>query len=292
MPDIDGALALARKMGIDRLDAQILLLHVIGSQPAELPERRAWLMAHGDERLDRAAFEGFKALLQRRLTGEPCAYLTGHQEFFGLDLLVDARVLVPRPDTEILVGWALELLSGPLAARHAAPLLALDLGTGSGAIALALQHSLADLQVDAVDASPGALAVARTNAERLRLPINVLPGDWLQAVRRQYHCIVSNPPYVAENDRHLPALAHEPASALVSGPDGLRDIRHLVAAARSNLMPGGWLLVEHGFDQASEVRKLFEAAGYVEIETRRDLAGHERCTGGMVVLRPTPPYMI
>ena len=282
MPAIAQTLAAALTIGLDRLDAQLLLLHALGVEPVQAGAQRAWLLAHGDEDLKAEAQAYFEGLARRRLLGEPLAYLTGHKEFFGLDLLVDARVLVPRPDTETLVAWALELLAGPLAERFAPPLAALDLGTGSGAIALAIKHQLPDLQMDAVDASPDALEVAHTNAQRLGLHIGLMQGSWLGPVQRQYHCIVANPPYVATHDPHLPALVHEPIAALVSGPDGLLDIRHIVSAAKARLFPGGWLLIEHGFDQASAVRDLFVASGYEAVQTKRDLGGHERCTGGRV----------
>ena len=282
MPDIAQALASAQALGLDRLDAQLLLLHALDTNPAQTNVGRAWLLAHGDDELPEASLERFQTHVQRRVGREPLAYITGHKEFFGLDVQVDARVLVPRPDTETLVAWALELLAGPVATSFRGPLAVLDLGTGSGAIALALKHRKPDIQVDAMDASEDALAVARANALRLGLQIEFSRGFWLDQVTRQYHCIVANPPYVAERDPHLAALVHEPISALVSGPDGLKDIRHIVRAAPTRLYPGAWLLVEHGFDQGAAVRELFEAAAYQAITTRRDLGGHERCTGGHV----------
>jgi release factor glutamine methyltransferase len=206
------------------------------------------------------------------------AYITGRKDFFGLTLNVDARVLDPRPDTEILVEWALELL--PTAPKHI--LRVLDLGTGSGAVALALQHQRPAAQVTAVDASADALAVAHTNTQRLNLPVQCVLSHWMDAVPGPFELIVSNPPYVAEGDPHLAALAHEPLSALTSGTDGLDDIRQIIAQAPSRLTPGGWLLLEHGWDQAEPVQALLREAGFVKVQSRRDLSGIERCTGAVM----------
>lgn len=282
MPDIAQALASAQALGLDRLDAQLLLLHALAKNAEKPSLGRAWLLAHGDDELAGTSLERFQTHVRHRLGGTPLAYITGHKEFYGLDLQVDERVLVPRPDTETLVAWVLELLAGPVAARFPAPLAVLDLGTGSGAVALALKREKPALQVDAVDASEDALAVARANAQRLGLQVQFSQGFWLDRVTRQYHCIVANPPYVAAHDPHLTALVHEPIRALVSGPDGLQDIRHIVNTAATRLYPGAWFMVEHGFDQGAAVRGLFAAAGYDAIETRRDLGGHERCTGGQL----------
>ncbi len=280
--------------GLERLDAQLLLLHALG-KPASA---RAWLLAHDADPLTPGQQQGFEQLMQRRLAGEPLAYLTGHKEFFGLDLAVDARVLVPRPDTETLVEWALEVLKDcvPAATTEAGSgdVLdlgtgsgdVLDLGTGSGALALALQHARPDLRVHALDASADALQVARANAQRLRLPVRFMQGSWLSGVSGRYQAIVSNPPYIAALDRHLQDLAHEPRQALVSGNDGLDDMRQIVAQAGSHLYPGGWLLLEHGYDQAAAVRALLMGAGFENVQSRLDLSGIERCSGGRV--RPEP----
>ena len=261
------ALGQALGQGLDALDAQLLLLGALGR-----PHERAWLRAHDTDALPPAAEQAFTALCQRRLAGEPVAYLLGHQEFFGLDLVVDARVLVPRPDTETLVEWALEL-HGPQ------PLKMVDLGTGSGAIALALQQARPAWQVWAVDASAQALAVAQLNAQRLGLPIRLQAGNWLEGVAGRFDLIVSNPPYIAQGDAHLPALAQEPQSALVAGADGLDDLRRIIAQAPPCLNPGGWLLLEHGHDQAAAVQNLLAEAGLVEVQSRADLAGTARCSG-------------
>jgi release factor glutamine methyltransferase len=266
------ALRQAQAAGLQRLDAQQLLLRSLGRSPHD----RAWLIAHDTDGLPSAAGAHFDALVARRLANEPMAYLLGQQEFFGLTLAVDPRVLIPRPDTETLVAWALALIPG-LGTRPRV----LDLGTGSGAIALALASQHPGLDVTATDASLDALAVARANAQALGLTLRLAAGRWLEAVAGEtFDLIVSNPPYVAEGDPHLPALAHEPASALVAGPDGLDDIRRIVAQAAQALRPGGWLLLEHGYDQAPRVRDLLVAAGFVQVGSRTDLAGIERCTGG------------
>ncbi|MEO0003416.1 MAG: hypothetical protein RLZZ22_1108 [Pseudomonadota bacterium] len=284
---VEQALRRARQAGLDRLDAQVLLLHRLGRSPHD----RAWLITHDTDPLPAATAREFLALCRRRLTGEPVAYLVGQREFHGLELQVDARVLDPRPDTETLVDWSLDILA-PLKNPDL-----LDLGTGSGAIALALQQRRPDARVWALDASGDALAVASANASRLGLPVRFLLGSWLDdwtrrqaeaasqtqegpALPARFELIVSNPPYIRVDDPHLAALTHEPLSALVSGADGLDDIRHIAAQALEHLQPGGWLLLEHGWDQADAVARLLGEQGYVGIGHRLDLAGHRRCTGG------------
>ncbi|MBA2962404.1 MULTISPECIES: peptide chain release factor N(5)-glutamine methyltransferase [Ramlibacter] len=263
------ALAWAMGAGVARLDAQLLLLQALGRPQGD----RAWLITHDADALEPTTHAAFEAACGRRLAGEPLAYLVGQKEFFGLPLQVDHRVLVPRPDTETIVEWALEALAG----RQAPPVI--DLGTGSGAIALAIQSRRPDAHVTAVDRSADALAVAAANAQRLQLPVRFVQADWLQGAGR-YDLVVSNPPYVAQGDPHLPALAHEPVSALVAGTDGLSDLRRIAADAPGHLQPGGWLLLEHGWDQAAAVRQLLADAGFTDIGSRRDLAGVERCSGG------------
>lgn len=269
--------------GLERLDAQLLLLHALGVPPQDMAARRAWLLAHGDDSVPEAVLGAFSRYVQRRAEGEPLAYITHHKAFFGLDLGVDARVLVPRPDTELLVQWALDAIDGLAHTDLPPPYRVLDLGTGSGAVALAIQHARPGVLVDALDASAEALQVARGNAVSLGLPVRFQQGSWLAQITARYHCIVANPPYIAEHDRHLPALRHEPLQALVAGPDGLADLRTIAATAGPHLHPDGWLLVEHGYDQAAAVRALFGLAGFVDVVSRRDLAGHERCTGGRVI---------
>ena len=273
-PTVAHALAHAQASGLARIDAQMLLLHALGRAPHD----RAWLIAHDGDALAPAVAAQFDALCVRRLDGEPVAYLTGAKAFHGLTLQVDARVLDPRDDTETLVDWALEMLPAD------APRRVLDLGTGSGAIALALAAARPQADVWTVDASADALAVAQANGQRLGLAVTWRHGHWLAPVAGQrFDVIVSNPPYIAEGDPHLAALAHEPRMALASGPDGLRDLRAIGAAAPAHLQPGGWLLLEHGHDQAAAVRALLRQAGLGQVQSRRDLAGIERCSGGQRV---------
>lgn len=261
------ALTAAATLGVARLDAQLLLLHALRRSSDD----RAWLLAHDTDVLQPDSATSFQASCARRASGEPLAYLTGHKEFFGIDLAVDLRVLVPRPETETLVEWALEL---PGIAS------AVDLGTGSGAIAIALKHARPGLQVTMVDASAGALEVARANAARLGLAIESRQASWFEGLERRFDLIVSNPPYVADGDAHLEALSHEPRDALVSGADGLDAIRAIAGEAPRHLTAGGWLLMEHGHDQAARVGALLAQAGFTDIATRADLAGIPRCTGG------------
>lgn len=269
-PTLAQALHQASSLGLERIDAQLLLLHALARPDAG----RAWLLAHDTDALDAAVHDQFIALCQRRVAGEPVAYLTGRKEFYGLPLHIDARVLDPRPDTETLVDWALEVLA-PLPAPRV-----VDLGTGSGAIALALQHQRPDAQVLAVDASADALAVAQANAQRLGLAVQFQHTSWLTGVDGLFDAIVSNPPYIASADPHLAALTHEPLQALASGTDGLEDIRAIVSQAPGHLKPGGWLLLEHGYDQAEAVRALLAAQGFSNVQSRNDLAGVARCSGG------------
>ncbi len=260
----------AQALGVARLDAQLLHLWVLGRPLHD----RAWLLAHDEQVLTPAQQQPLQALLRRRAEGEPLAYLTGEREFYGLALRVDARVLDPRADTETLVDWALDSLPDTPGLR------VIDLGTGSGAIALALQHQRPQAEVLALDASADALAVAQANAQRLGLPLRFAHGQWLAGIEGRFDLIVSNPPYIRDDDPHLPALRHEPRQALASGPDGLRDLRLIIAQAPARLRPGGWLLLEHGHDQAAQVRALLLAAGFEAVQSRRDLAGIERCSGG------------
>ncbi len=252
--------------GLSRLEAQALL-------GALLQRERAWLIAHGDELLSDAQAAQWQEGLRRLADGEPLAYLLGRQEFHGLMLDVSRATLVPRPDTETLVDWALELLAPDSDA--------VDLGTGSGAIALALKHRRPAARISASDRSVAALAQARTNGERLGLAVEWLQGNWWQPLAgRRFGLALSNPPYIAADDPHLPALRHEPLEALSPGGDGLDAIRQLIAGAPQHLYPGAWLLLEHGHDQADAVAALFAANGqFRPAEHRLDLAGHRRCTG-------------
>jgi release factor glutamine methyltransferase len=273
---VDAALGDARRRGLERLDAQLLLAHVLGRS-------RTWLLAHGDDALAAEHAAAYDVLVARRAAGEPFAYLVGAREFHGLTLAVDAAVLVPRPDTETLVDWALALLRDEL--RDAAAPAVLDLGTGSGAIALALKNACPRARVWAGERSAGALAVARANAQRLGLDVRFAAGDWWDALAGvpdapMFDLVVSNPPYIAADDPHLAALRHEPLSALVAEDDGLADIRRIATGARGRLRAGGWLLFEHGWAQADAVAAILHQAGFGAVATHLDIEGRARCTGG------------
>lgn len=254
--------------GIDLAEARMLLSSFSGLS-------RAALAAHPEFELSEAVYGVFANAVSRRHKGEPVAYLLGEREFYNLKLGVTADVLIPRPETELLVDFALRFLppNGAL----------LDLGTGSGAIALAVKHERPDARVTAVDQSPPALAVARTNASRLALEIELLQGSWFEPLEaRRFDVVVSNPPYVAEGDRHLSEgdVRFEPRVALVAGADGLAAIRQIVAGTASHLNAGGWLAVEHGQGQDLEVRKLLACAGLESVSSRPDLAGIARISVG------------
>jgi release factor glutamine methyltransferase len=257
---------------LPRTEARRLLEHATG-------RRREWLLAHGDEPLAPAVSEHFLALEGLRIRGEPLSYLCGEREFYGLTLRINRAVLIPRPETELLVDAACEL-----APPHAT---VLDLGTGSGAIAIAIGVTRPDLQVVATDRSTDALAVAADNAARhgdaaRRLVFRA--GSWWQALSpaERFEIIVANPPYIADADPHLAEgdLRFEPRTALASGSDGLDALREIASGAPAHLATGGWLIAEHGWDQGAAVRTLFLRAGLHEVHTRPDLAGHERLTFG------------
>lgn len=271
----------ARAHGLTRLDVLVLAEHL-----CQRP--RTWLLAHDDAPWPRATVERMHALLERRRQGVPVAYLTGQREFFGLVLEVTPDVLVPRPETELLVEWALELLVFTVE-RTTAPRV-VDLGTGSGAIALALKHASPSVQVHGVDASEDALKVARRNAQRLALDVSFSTGHWwqggwAQALGGPPDLVVANPPYLADDDPHLPALCHEPRTALVAQGGGLADLEAIVEGAAHHLLPGAWVLLEHGHTQGDQVRRLLTQGGFVDVCTRTDLAGHARCSAGR---RPPP----
>ncbi|HET9821449.1 MAG TPA: peptide chain release factor N(5)-glutamine methyltransferase [Burkholderiaceae bacterium] len=273
------ALAWARAHGVERSDARGLVAHALGCD-------RSWVIAHDEAALAAPARSLVAELLARRAAGEPYAYLVGQREFHGLALSVTPSVLIPRPDTETLVQWALECLDGPL--RGVATPQVLDLGTGSGAVALALKHNCPRAQVSATDVSPAALAVATSNGARLGLGVDWRQGSWWDAARPLpagggWHLAVSNPPYVAPGDPHLAALVHEPVSALVppgDDGDGLSDLARIAAGATAHVLPGGFLLLEHGADQGAAVRELLQRHGFESVCTRADLGGLERVTGG------------
>jgi release factor glutamine methyltransferase len=266
------------RSGLVPLDAQVLLAHVLG-------KNRAWLAAHADDALAPADLAAFEALARRRRDGEPIAYLTGIREFWGLPLAVSPSVLIPRPETETLVELALSRLPEDRAVR------VLDLGTGSGAIALAIAHSRPRASVLATDATPDALAIARANAARLGITnVHFLQANWYDRIpapgsdppAAPFDLIASNPPYVTAGDPHLDAgdLRFEPALALSPGGDGLDALRTIVAGARDRLVPGGTLVVEHGYEQSAAVVELFAAAGFERIVIARDLAGIARVVAG------------
>ena len=263
------ALDQARAREVAMLDARLMLGRLLGRTPTQL-------IAHDDERLGPEAAGRWADWLARRAGGEPLAYLLGEKEFHGLMLEVTPDVLVPRPETELLVDWAVELL-----VSRVAPAALIDLGTGSGAIALAVKRAHPRAAVTATDASAAALGVARRNARRLALEVDFLETSWwLGLDGRRFSIAAANPPYIRDGDAALAALRHEPRTALTPGGDGLAALREIVAGAPAHLAPGGWLLLEHGFDQAGDVRALVVGAGLEAVETRFDLAGHPRASGG------------
>jgi len=257
--------------GLVPIDGQVLLAHA-------LHRDRAWLAAHGNDALTPEQAQAFFAAAKRRREGEPVAYLTGSREFWGLALAVTRDVLIPRPETETLVELALSWLP------RERPVRVLDLGTGSGAIALAIASESPQARIVATDTSAAALEVARTNAQRLALSnVEFVLAHWYDGIAgADWDMVVSNPPYVAMGDPHLTEgdLRFEPSGALASGVDGLAALRTIVAGARARLAPGGALIVEHGYNQSAEVRGLLQEAGFDAITVRRDLAGIARVAAG------------
>ncbi|MBD8806751.1 MULTISPECIES: peptide chain release factor N(5)-glutamine methyltransferase [Pseudomonas syringae group] len=256
-----------------RLDAELLLAAALGKP-------RSFLHTWPERIVSTEAALAFAGYLQRRRTGEPVAYILGQQGFWKLDLEVAPHTLIPRPDTEMLVEAALELVPA------FAPAQVLDLGTGTGAIGLALANDRQQWKITAVDRVTEAVALAERNRQRLQLDnAEVLNSHWFSALEgRQFDLIISNPPYIAETDPHLSMgdVRFEPGSALTSGPDGLDDLRTIISEAPVHLSPGGWLLLEHGYDQGPAVRELLIRHGFERIQTRRDLGEHERITFGCV----------
>lgn len=253
---------------LDALENRILLCHALGLSRVGLITQSERVLT-----LDEAA--RVAALVQRRLDGEPIAYIVGEREFFGLPFKVSPAVLIPRPDTELIVELALERL--PQGGRL------LDMGTGSGAIAVACAHGRRDAQVTALDVSADALAIARANAAANGATVRFLHSDWFAAVAgERFELIASNPPYIASGDAHLGQgdLRFEPTGALTDHADGLSALRTIVAGAPGHLASGGWLLLEHGYDQAAAVRALLDGRGFLEVQSWRDLAGIERVSGG------------
>jgi len=259
-----------------RLDAEILLA-------LTLQKPRTWLYTWPEHIPSLPEQHMYLDLLRRRQSGEPVAYLTHRREFFGLELKINHHVLVPRPETETLVQCVLDVLADNSAARIA------DLGTGSGAVALALASQKPQARIVATDASSDALALARENAERLGIDnVTFMAGDWLVPLSGlTFDLIASNPPYIAEDDPHLSrdGVRFEPKPALVSGKDGLDAIRQLVTESPACLETGGWLMIEHGFDQGEAVRGLFTEVGFIDVVTHRDLGGNERVTIGKTIKR-------
>lgn len=254
-----------------RVDAEYLLLHVLKKTPV-------WLRTHDEVRLSPHDEEHFEKLLKRRLQGEPVAYITGSRGFWSLELSVNASTLIPRPETEMLVEFALEKL--PL--DEPSPVL--DLGTGSGAIALAVKTERPVSMVTAVDASAAALEVAIGNARRLDLEVEFLHSSWFAALaERRFALVLANPPYINPDDEHLGQgdVRFEPLNALVSAQEGLQDLRRIISAAPRHLQSGGWLALEHGYDQGEAVRALMHEASFACVETRLDLGGQERITLGV-----------
>ncbi len=253
-----------------QLDAELLLAHV-------LQKTRSYLLTWPERELSADQVAVFQRLVARRRAGEPIAYLLGEQGFWSLDLLVSADTLIPRPDTERLVELALEV--GPAGTAKV-----LDLGTGTGAIALALATERAQWQLTGADCMPGAVQLAERNRIRLQLPnVHFVHSDWFAALgHATFELIVSNPPYIAADDPHLSQgdVRFEPASALISGADGLDAIRHLVQQAPAHLSSDGWLLLEHGWQQAEAVRELLSQRGFAHVQSWQDLGGHQRVSGG------------
>ena len=261
-----------------RREAQILFGHAVGAS-------RAWLSAHRDDAADPSAAETFHELVRRRRSGEPVAYLVGRREFYGLEFRVTPDVLIPRADTETLVDTALEILV------DGSPHDVLDLGTGSGCVAIAIAHERPEVRVTAVDVSKPALGVARANAATIGVNVELVQGEWFQQLTgRRFDLVVSNPPYVATGDPHLQRgdLRFEPATALASGEDGLADIRVIAADAPAYLREGGWLLFEHGYEQAEVCRDLLLDAGFGEVIRRADIAGLPRVAGGRLLTSKSP----
>ena len=264
--------ALSLDSGSARIEVQCLL-------QAVLQVNRAYLLTHPEQQLESEQQAHYTALFGRRLRGEPIAYLLGEREFYGLTFKVTPATLIPRSDTELLVELALARIPQRGALR------VLDLGTGSGAIALSIAHARPDIEVTAVDGSQDALDVAQENARLLNLGnARLLCSDWFSALAGEhFDLIVSNPPYIADGDAHLVQgdLRFEPRAALASGADGLDDIRRIISQARAHLNVGGWLLLEHGYNQAEPVRALLRQSGFTGVFSAHDLAGVERVSGGL-----------
>ncbi len=273
-----------------RLDFSSICIEVKCLLQATLQVNHAYLFSHPEHQLSDEQYAHFLALFERRLSGEPIAYILGRREFFGLTFKVTPATLIPRPETELLVELALQriplhsLEEGARKGGTECKFCVLDMGTGSGAIALSIAHQRRDVEVVAVDASKAALEVAQFNMQQLKLDnVKLLHSDWFTALQGEcFDVIVSNPPYVAADDEHLTQgdLRFEPRSALASGGEGLEDIRHICAGAKNYLNANGWLLLEHGYNQAEPVRSLLDQLGFFEVFSAKDLAGIDRVSGG------------
>ena len=275
---LDEAAGILARHDEARREAQVLLGHVLGAS-------RAWLSGHGDDKADEPTAAAFRDLVERRRIGEPIAYLVGEREFYGLGFRVTPDVLIPRADTETLIDVALEKLVPGVVHD------VLDLGTGSGCVAIVIAHERPAARVTAVDISAAALAVARQNAATTGAAVEFVEGKWFEPLaQNRFDVIVSNPPYVAAGDAHMQKgdLRFEPPMALISGHDGLNDIRAIVAGATAHLRAGGWLLFEHGHDQADVCRDLLLDAGFEEILNRADIAGLPRVAGGRLLTPKSP----
>lgn len=266
---------LRQQGSLARLELEVALCHALDCS-------RAHLLSHPEQQLTCAELKQLSHWTHQLCNHVPLAYLTGEQEFWGLSLSIDARVLVPRPDTEILVECALECLPDAPASTQARALQALDLGTGSGAIALAIAQERRDVDIHACDISAECLAVAEANSRALGLPISLRLSDWFERIDQRFHVIVANPPYIDSADPHLSQLQAEPRAALVAPNHGLADLQAIIERAPAHLHRDGWLLLEHGYDQGMATRELLTNRGFEQVSTRRDLGGNERVSWGQL----------
>ena len=269
---------LRQQGSLARLELEVALCHALDCS-------RAHLLSHPEQQLTCAELKQLSHWTHQLRNHTPLAYLTGEQEFWGLSLSIDARVLVPRPDTEILVECALECLPDAPASTQARALQALDLGTGSGAIALAIAQERRDVDIHACDISAECLAVAEANSRALGLPISLRLSDWFERIDQRFHVIVANPPYIDSADPHLSQLQAEPRAALVAPNHGLADLQAIIERAPAHLHRDGWLLLEHGYDQGMATRELLTNRGFEQVGTRRDLGGNERVSWGQLPVR-------
>ena len=274
-PPLTIASWLRQQGSLARLELEVALCHALDCS-------RAHLLSHPEQQLTCAELKQLSHWTHQLRNHIPLAYLTGEQEFWGLSLSIDVRVLVPRPDTEILVECALECLPDAPASTQARALQALDLGTGSGAIALAIAQERCDVDIHACDISAECLAVAEVNSRALGLPISLRLSDWFERIDQRFHVIVANPPYIDSADPHLSQLQAEPRAALVAPNHGLADLQAIIERAPAHLHRDGWLLLEHGYDQGMATRELLTNRGFEQVGTRRDLGGNERVSWGQL----------